>query len=120
VNQKKSFKPIPLSMRDRKRYVLFQLIPLNSKKVVFSVEEVKKALSENFLQLFGEIGLARKGYQFISFNSKNFLGIIRCKHLELEEIKSGLLFLKEVKGKAVIPRILRVSGTLKTLKSKTL
>jgi RNase P/RNase MRP subunit POP5 len=112
--QKKSLTPIPLSLREKKRYICFKLIsskPLNAGKV-------KKALDKTLLFLFGEVGLGRKGYSFIEFNSKTKKGIIRCKHTEEEEMKAGILFLKKIEDIDVIPVIESVSGTLKKSREK--
>ncbi len=113
MKEKKKLNPIPLSLRDRKRYVVFEIL---SEKT-FSSKDISKALKEVFLQLFGEIGLAKMNYSFIEFNEKTQKGIVRCKHTALEETKTGILFLKEINGIKITPKTLTTSGTLKKARS---
>ncbi len=109
---KKSLKPIPLSLRDKKRYVSFTFAEGGK----FSEKEVREEVNRVFYHLFGEIGLARKNFQFVSFNEKTQKGILKCRHTEVEDVKAGVLFVKEIGGKPVLPGILRVSGSIGKLK----
>lgn len=111
---KKSLKPIPPTLRGKKRYVLFQLVAEKQ----FSELEVKKELFAKFKQLFGDFGIAKQKLWFISFNSQGNFGILRCSLEETENVKAGLLFLQSVNEVQVIPRIVSVSGSLKKLKGK--
>lgn len=105
--------PIPLSLRDKKRYLVFELIAeekLNEKEVSFAVKK-------NLIKLFGELGLSKMNYQFISFDEKSGKGILKCRHTAVEDLISGVLLLKEVNGIKVVPRTLKISGTVKKAKS---
>ncbi|MFH1895392.1 MAG: Rpp14/Pop5 family protein [archaeon] len=113
MNKKKSVNPIPLSLRDRKRYLVFQLISDKS----FQEKSIAVALKNHLIKLFGELGLGKMNYQFILFNEKTAKGIIKCRHTATEDLKAGILLLKEVNGIKVIPRTLRLSGTVKKAKS---
>ena len=110
---KKKLKPIPLSLRGKKRYVEFELISdsaLNEKDVSFAVWQT-------LLQNFGEFGVASIKPWLISFNAKTGKGIVRCAHDKTIELKAGLMFLKKVKNTKVVPKIVRVSGSIKKLKT---
>lgn len=111
---KKSIRPIPLTYRGKKRYILFELIADKS----LDGRDVEIAVRENFLALLGEAGFARAKLWFILFNSQENSCIIRCANEYCEEVKAGLLFMKEVKGGRVIPKILSVSGSIKKLKER--
>ena len=80
--------------------------------------ECAKHHKKVFLQLFGEIGLAKMNYSTVLFNPRNNKGIVKTNNVSLVEAKSGILFLKGVAGSEVIPRILYVSGTINKAKSK--
>lgn len=114
MQKKKSLNPIPLSLRDRKRYIVFQI--LSSKK--FSEQETMQAMNKTFLQLFGEIGTSKMNYSAVLFNSSTNKGIVKTNNDSLIEAKSGILFLKSIAGVQVIPRILFVSGTINKAKTK--
>ncbi len=111
-NVKKSIKPIPPTMRGKKRYISFELI--GGEKL--SENEISKAVWENFLKLYGEVGVARQKIWMIEF--KKGKGIIRCANETTEEVKAGLLFLKKVSSMSVNPKITLVSGSLKKLRAK--
>ncbi len=109
ANEKISLNPIPLSLRGKKRYIKFELIC----KEKLIERDVSIALWKQFLQLFGELGTAKQKIWLVKFDSEKNQGVLRCALEEVEQVKAGLLFLKEVKGITVIPFILTVSGTIK-------
>jgi ribonuclease P/MRP protein subunit POP5 len=109
MNEKKSRKAIPLSLRDRKRYLVFELISSE----FLSVKAVNSAIKNLLPELFGSLGLGKMNFQFIEFNEKTRKGILKCKHTAIEDLKTAVLLLKEINKTKVIPRTLKVSGTLK-------
>ena len=113
---KQSLKPIPPTLRGKKRYVLFELIAKENAKL--SEKNVDDALWKTFLELYGSVGTARQRFWPIKFDSSRNLGIVRCALEALEEVKAGLLFVKNVNGAEVIPKIISVSGSIKQLKAK--
>lgn len=106
-------KPLPPTMRIKKRYIFFQL----SSEKPLNLREVNLALMKEFSYLFGSHGLSKMNLQLIEFNGFTGKGILRCSRNKLEEAKTGLLFIKTITGSAVSPKILKVSGTLKKLRS---
>ena len=76
---------------------------------------VSKALWKCFIDLYGSLGTAEIKFWFIDFH--NGKGILRCAHTEVEKAKTAVLFMKDVDGIFVTPKILLVSGLLKKLKS---
>lgn len=113
-NVKKSMKPIPKSMRGKKRYILFEII--SEKK--FAESEVKDALWKTILQLFGEVGAAKQKFWFVKWSGAKNRGIVRCALEHTDEVKIGLLFLKEINRTKVIPKTLLTSGGITKLKEK--
>ncbi len=111
-NEKKKLNPIPLSLRDKKRYISFKLE--SDKK--FSEKEAKKVIWDKFLQLYGEVGCAESKYWIMSFDSDKGIGILRSDLKSVEKAKAGLLLLTKIDKNSVIPLILGISGTIKSLK----
>lgn len=107
-------KPLPPTMRTKKRYIFFQL---NSSKPL-NAREVSSAVLNECSYLFGSIGVSKMNLQLIDFNSFSGEGILRCAREKLDETKSALLFVKNINGFPVRPQILKVSGTLKKLRKK--
>ena len=110
-NVKKSLKPIPPTLRGKKRYVLFELAC--DKKL--SSPRVSDALWKTFLRIYGEFGAGEMKLWMIEFG--NGKGIIRCAHNRVEQAKAGILFLTEVDGVPVIPKTLKTSGSLKKIRT---
>ncbi|HIH16074.1 MAG TPA: hypothetical protein HA252_01575 [Candidatus Diapherotrites archaeon] len=111
-NAKQSMNPIPASYRGKKRYVSFSL----SAKERLSEPDVGHAVWETFLHLYGEVGTARQKLWLMGFDSKKSVGVVRCALEHLDEVKAGLLFVKQVDGKPVIPKLLGVSGSIGKVK----
>jgi ribonuclease P/MRP protein subunit POP5 len=110
-NAKKSLNPIPLSLRGKKRYIAFAL----ECDKTLNESAVSEAIWKSLLQMYGEIGTARQKPWLASY-SKN-QGVLRCAHNSVEEVKAGLLFVEKVGESRVIPRILKVSGSVKGAKN---
>jgi len=109
MQKKKSLNPIPPTLRGKKRYVSFELV---SEQPLIEIE-VKKEIWSVFGNIFGGKGIADQKLWVIKW-SKN-KGILRCSLKEEENVKAGLLFLKQIKETPVIPIIIKVSGSLKKL-----
>lgn len=114
---KTKLNPIPLSLRGKKRYIEFELLPDNdSKKTDFNEKDVSKAVWNIMLSLYGGFGVAKQKIWLIRYDSISKKGILRCSLNSVEEVKAGLLFLKEINGLKVIPNILGVKGSIKGIK----
>ncbi len=112
-NEKKSLKPLPLSQRGKKRYVLFRL----ESGQILNPRAVQESVETSIRDLLGNVGLAECRLQFIDFDSKSGNGIVRCSLQSCEKVKACLLFLSSVQGVSVIPEIRVVSGSLAKLKA---
>ncbi len=108
---KKSLKPIPPTLRGKKRYVKFEL---NSDVSLFE-KDVKFAIWNTFSRIYGEKGVAEQKLWLIKWFPDKNEGILRCALEKLEEVKAGLLFVKEVQKEPVIPILKKVSGSIKKL-----
>lgn len=112
MNIKTNLKPIPLTMRGKKRYVLFQLIEGQG----MNESSVRSALKSLLEGLFGVVGLAKQRFWFILWNPETGRGILRVSLQQLDEVKLAILFVQSINGKKVIPRVLKTSGSVKKLK----
>ncbi len=111
---KKNLKPLPKTMREKKRYILFRMdseIPLNAKSVFFSIWEY-------FLEKFGVFWVAKSRFALIDFDEKNGLGIVKCSHRFLAETKKAISEVKKAGKVSVKAEVILVSGTIKKIKGK--
>lgn len=109
---KKSLNPIPPTLREKKRYILFKLIcdnPIEENEVNFTINEI-------MLSLFGSFGSAKINSKLIEWNPKENTGILECERFSEKKAITALQFLREIKGIQVLPNIISVSGTLKSLR----
>lgn len=109
---KKALNPIPPTLRKKKRYILFKL--LCDKKL--SENDVNFAINEVMLSLFGSFGSAEINSKLIEWRLQENTGILECERSSVKKAVTALQFLKEIKGMQVLPNIISVSGTLKSLR----
>jgi RNase P/RNase MRP subunit POP5 len=109
--EKKKKKTIPLSKRERKRYVLIEIL---------NAEVAEKDFYFGFwielLGFFGSRGLAEINPRIVLY--KNNKVIVKCKRSKEVELIAGLAFVNKIRNKKVILNPLLTSGTIKKLKTE--
>ena len=113
-NVKKNLATIPLSLRGKKRYILFHLQVEGAQNI--SPQSVDKALHAHLQQCFGVIGMPFHRFRFIHFDSHLGKGIVRCAHYSKDAIISALILLSQFEGKKATLRTLQTSGTIASLR----
>ncbi|MFH1234996.1 MAG: Rpp14/Pop5 family protein [Candidatus Diapherotrites archaeon] len=111
AKSKQSLNPLPKTLRERKRYLLFEVAPVQG----FDGMDFSKALDAVFLSLYGSIGSAEINPKIVKFRPATGKGILCCQRGFESKAKAAFLFLKEVKGTQVKARSLRCLGTLEAL-----
>ena len=98
-----------MSQRERKRYVLIELLnaDINEKDFYFG-------FWIELLGFFGSRGLAEINPRVVMF--KDNKAIVKCKRGKETELIAGLAFIKKIRNKKVILNPLLTSGTIKKLK----
>ncbi len=109
-------KYLPPTLRDKHRYIAFQVIGERP----FKKEEVKRVIWDASLSTLGTLGSARAKPWFIKFDEKSQTGIVRVDRKHVEELRFALTLVTEINGSKAIFRTLGVSGTMKRLKRKFL
>lgn len=112
MKQKKKAKTIPPTLRGKKRYLSFRIIPAGN----FSRKDVELALWSSFLSLYGSFGCAEIRLWLSAWDPVQGIGIMRYALEGDVKARAGILFLREVCGKSVSVRILGVSGAIGKLK----
>jgi len=111
--EKKTTRPVPPTMRGKKRYVLFELKGGKG----LAEQDVSKALWGGFLRLYGELGTAKMKLWLANWDPKEGKGIVRCALEHLDECRSGIVFVGRVSGREVVPQTLKTSGSIRKLKA---
>ncbi|MBI2548698.1 hypothetical protein HYW21_05095 [Candidatus Woesearchaeota archaeon] len=112
-------KPLLPTLRERKRYLVFQI---HSSSPLKDVGAIQQALIEALLRYLGEKQLAKAGVSFLDdhYHLGNQEGIIRVNHTSVDEVRAGLCFAQQIGTVPVIFHIKGVSGILAKAQHKYL
>ncbi len=111
-------KMLPPNLRERKRYLVFKV--LSSKSLNYS--QVSKAVWYSIANFLGELGTSRAGIWLIKnlYNDKEQLGVFKCKHTYVEELRMSLALVRKIEETDVTIKTLGVTGTIESAKKKYL
>ncbi|KPV62739.1 MAG: Ribonuclease P protein component 2 [Candidatus Bathyarchaeota archaeon BA2] len=105
-----------MSRRMRRRYLALKVVSEQPIKGRDIMDAVLKAV----LQLFGEYGASQASLSLIKCNSQKNYAIVRCSHTAVDMIRASVASITEMNEKPAAIHVLRVSGTLRTLRKKAL
>ena len=99
------------SLRQKKRYIVFEVI--SDKK--FSKSDVEKNVQRALTDFLGQLGTAKAAPMFIGekFNQAAQRFILKINHKHIDEVKAALTLIKKIKNTPVIIKSLLVTGTIK-------
>ncbi|MEM4247016.1 MAG: Rpp14/Pop5 family protein [Candidatus Woesearchaeota archaeon] len=105
-------KAILPSLREKKRYLAFEII---SKNKIKAFSGVSKAIWQGMLSFTGTKGVAQAGILLLpeKYNAVLQKGIVRVSHKHVDDLKAGLATITEIDSTPVIVRSIGVSGSLK-------
>jgi len=105
-------KPILPSLREKKRYLVFEVI---SKDRMTDADAVSSAVYSNSLQFLGQLGTAKAGIMVLNnkWDPELQRGIIKVNHKHVDAVKAALVLADNIEGKDIIFRSLGVSGILR-------
>jgi len=103
-------KPVLPSLREKKRYLAFEII---SQDKVRDFTSVNDAIYNSCFNYIGELGMARAGILILKDKYRNNKGMIRVNHKNVDNLKSSLMLIKKINKQDVIVRTLGLSGILK-------
>ena len=107
-------KALPKSLREKKRYVSFEIISENS----VSFEEFKKAYTLTIKELVGMLGLAKTSLMVVKDQYKYPTGIIKTNTKSLKIIQAAFAYMKELNKQPIQVRSIKTSGLIHKLTEK--
>jgi RNase P/RNase MRP subunit POP5 len=112
-------KPLLPSLRERKRYLAYEVI---SPQKFYDAMEINKVILDSSKDFLGEFGMAEAGIIPLDdqWNQNLQRGIIRVGNKHVDDLKASLIFIKNIKGKDVILKSVGASGILKKTQQKYL
>ena len=107
------------SLKQRKRYVLFQ-ITQDPKDKKFWKREILDAIEAQLINCFGIFLYAKASPMIVkeTFNENTQQIIIKINHKYTDELKVAMALLKEIKETQVTIHSISTSGILKKLKAR--
>ena len=115
---KAKIKPLLPSLRERKRYLAYEVI---SRSRFYDAVHVNKAILDAANEFLGQHGMAKAGILPIDKWDENMQrGIMRVNNKHVDNLKASLIFVKNIDGKDVIIRSVGASGILKKAQQRYL
>lgn len=100
------------SLREKKRYLAFEIV---SKNRIKSFSSVSKAIWQGMLSFNGTKGAAQAGIWLLPerYNPQTQKGIIRVNHKAVDSLKASLMTIQNVENTPALVRSVGVSGSLR-------
>ena len=99
----------------RRRYIKFKIYLINEINEI----DVFEGIRTNIKELYGLKGLINSDPKLIEYDSVKKTGILRCTHKELRNTRAAIASITKIQDSELAIHVLKVSGTIKTLKRKT-
>jgi ribonuclease P/MRP protein subunit POP5 len=110
----KRLKPLMPTLREKKRYVVFEIIA--KKAIPFA--KAQAAIQEDLNHFAGILGEAKAGLLFLKDTYQNNKGIISISRKEVDMLKASFCTIQTIQNEPVIVRCLGVSGIIKKAQTK--
>lgn len=75
--------------------------------------EVLNSIFNSILSLFGVVGASKLSFSLMKYYSDKKLGIIRCDHLSVVNMRIALTFIRKINDHDVVFRVVKVTGTFR-------
>ncbi|MBW2969501.1 hypothetical protein KY319_00050 [Candidatus Woesearchaeota archaeon] len=107
----KGLKPLLPTLKEKKRYLAFEII---SKSKIKAFSEVSKVIWASTLSYAGTKGAAKIGLWILpeTYNPEKQRGLIKVGHKHLEELKAALALITQIEQQPAIIRSIGASGIL--------
>lgn len=102
---------IPPSLRERRRYLVFEVI--SDREI--EKRELLREIWDSVYTLYGDVGAFESKIWLIGYDKKKGTGtgILRCAHDKVEEVRAALACIHPVNGTRLGVRVIGISGTIK-------
>jgi len=104
-----------LLKRIRRRYLALEI----DSDGLFDSREFMDAVWSAVLKLYGEYGASHAGLTLIDYDMEKRFAVIRTVHTAVDMVRTALASMTKIGNKPVAIHILRVSGTIRSLYTKT-
>ncbi|MEM5804579.1 MAG: Rpp14/Pop5 family protein [Candidatus Aenigmatarchaeota archaeon] len=107
---------LPPTLRPNHRYMAYQV--LSEKKVSF--DDLVAAMWHSLMNFTGELGASQSRVWILRnmWDHEKQLGLLRCEHGSVEEVRAGLALVQRVGEMPIVIKVLGISGTAKAARQK--
>lgn len=112
-NQRSRLKMSSPTLRERDRYVYFQIF--SDERIAYS--DLEAAIWNTLLEFYGESGVGRMSVWLVKnlWQDSDQSGVIRCNNKSVPELIAGLGLISRLGESRIAVKIKKVSGTIKSL-----
>ena len=116
MKQKERLKILLPTLREKERYISFQV--LSEESITYS--DLESAIWNQLLDFYGEYGVSKTSMWLVKnlWDENDQVGVIRCNNLSVSQVVAGLGLISRLGDIRIILKILKISGTLKGLNLK--
>jgi len=106
------------TLREKNRYISFQII--SEKGEEFTYSDLESAIWNTILDFLGEYGVSKTSLWLLKdrWDQKTQIGILRCNHKSVQEVIASLGLIDRLGDTRVTFKILKISGTIKSIKER--
>jgi ribonuclease P/MRP protein subunit POP5 len=116
--KQKKLKTLKPTLREKERYVAFQVISEEGEE--FNYSDLEAAIWNTMLDFLGEEGVSKTSVWLMKdcWDPKTQKGILRCNNKSVQEVIASLGLIDRLGDNRITFKILRVSGTIKSIREK--
>ncbi|MBI3032901.1 hypothetical protein HYY69_05470 [Candidatus Woesearchaeota archaeon] len=105
-------KPLSSSLREKKRYLAYQVI--TPKNIALTHDVVEEALYTTYGKIYGSYNLGKAGIMPLSeyYDDQRNIGVVRVHNKYVKQVQASLPFVTAINDMPVIMRSLLISGVL--------
>ncbi len=107
---------IPSSLRERNRYLVYHVI--SESEIKFT--DLYNAMWDSISEILGYANMSKAKVWIMkdTYDEEKRIGIIKCTHMFVEHVRSGVTMLQRIGDSRVIVNVIGVSGTLNSARNK--
>ena len=103
------------SLREKKRYIVYEIL---SKNKIFQ-KQVEREITKKTHDFLGIYGASEAGIQFLKdWNQEKQRGIVRINNKKVDHIKTTMGLINQISEEKVSLNPIKVSGTLKKVRQE--
>ncbi|MDI6825754.1 MAG: Rpp14/Pop5 family protein [Candidatus Aenigmarchaeota archaeon] len=114
--KKRQLKILLPTLREKKRYIAFQVISEEGEE--FSYSDLESAIWSVLLDFLGEEGVSKTSVWLLKdcWDQKLQKGILRCNNKSVQKVIASLGLIDRLGDNRITFKILKISGTIKGVK----